>query len=120
MRAALQKAAADAEKRQQQLEQRRQELADDILKHKEKGADGGSGEEQSLLQKKQRELERLDRDLDPQKNAGRQLDRLDRELEQAAEDLMKDLGLTAQDLDEGAEDIHQMQQQRCRRRKKRN
>jgi hypothetical protein len=111
MRAALQRAAADAEKRQQRLEQRRQELADDILKHKEKASDGGSEEEQSLLQKKQRELERLDRDLDEQKNSGRQLDRLDRELEQAAEDLMKDLGLAAQDLDQGAEDIHQMQQQ---------
>jgi hypothetical protein len=111
MRAALQKAAADAEKRQQQLEQRRQELADDILKHKERASDGGSDAEQSLLHKKQRELERLDRDLDEQKNSGRQLDRLDRELEQAAEDLMKDLGLAAQDLDQGAEDINQMQQQ---------
>jgi hypothetical protein len=111
MRAALQKAAADAEKRQQAIEQRRQELADDILKRKEKAADGGSPEEQSLLQKKQRELERLDRDLDQQKNSGRQLDRLDRELEQAADDLMKDMGLTAQDLDQSAEDINQMKQQ---------
>jgi hypothetical protein len=118
MRAALQKAAADAEKRQQEMEQRRQELADDILKHKEKVADGGSDEEQSLLQKKQRELERLDRDLDQQKNSSRQLDRLDRELEQAAEDLMKDLGLTAQDLDQGAEDIHQMQQQQMSEKEK--
>ncbi|HEY3821604.1 MAG TPA: hypothetical protein VGL81_30765 [Polyangiaceae bacterium] len=111
MRQALQKAAADAEQRQQRLEQRRQELADDILKRKEKAADGGSQEEQSLLQKKQRELERLDRDLDQEKNSGRQLDRLDRELQQAAEDLMKDMGLTAKDLDQGAEDINQMQQQ---------
>jgi hypothetical protein len=111
MRQALQKASADAEKRQQAIEQRRQELADDILKRKEKAADGGSEEEQSLLQKKQRELERLDRDLDQEKNSGRQLDRLDRELQQAAEDLMKDMGLTAKDLDQGAEDINQMQQQ---------
>jgi hypothetical protein len=111
MRQALQKAAADAEERQQRLEQRRQELADDILKRKEKQGDGGSEEEQSLLQKKQRELERLDRDLDQEKNSGRQLDRLDRELQQAAEDLMKDMGLSAKDLDQGAEDINQMQQQ---------
>jgi hypothetical protein len=111
MRAALQKAATAAEKRQQQIEQRRQELADDILARKAKAPDGGSDAEQSLLQKKQRELERLDRDLDEQKSSGRQLDRLDRELQQAAEDLMKDLGLTAKDLDQGAEDINQMQQQ---------
>ncbi len=112
MREALKRAAADAERRQQAIEQRRQELADEILKRKQRAPDGGgSDEEQSLLQKKQRELERLDRDLEQQKNAGRQLDRLDRELQQAAEDLMKDMGRSAQDLDQGAEDINHMQQQ---------
>jgi hypothetical protein len=111
MREALKKAAADAEKRQQAIELRRQELADEILKQKQKMGDGGSDEEQSLLQKKQRELDRLDHELDQQKNSTRQLDRLDRELQQAAEDLMKDMGLTAQDLDQGAEDLNHMQQQ---------
>lgn len=114
MRESLKKAAADAERRQQAIEQRRQELADEILKRKEAmkdRPDGGSDDEQSLLKKKERELERLDRDLDQQKNAGRQLDRLDRELEKAAEDLMKDAGLTAQDLDQGADDINHIQQQ---------
>ncbi|MDP9001497.1 MAG: hypothetical protein M3O46_15455, partial [Myxococcota bacterium] len=101
MRAALKKAAADAEQRRSELEQRRTELADEILKMKEKMADGGAQEEQSLLEKKQRDLERLDRDLDARKDASHRLDRLDRELEQAAEDLMKDFGLSAQDLDQG-------------------
>jgi hypothetical protein len=111
MREALRKSAADQEKRQQAIEQRRQELADDILKRKQKAADGGANdEEQSLLQKKERELERLDRDLDQEKNAGRQLDRLDRDIQQAAEDLMKDMGVSADDLDKGAEDINHMQQ----------
>ena len=81
--------------------------------------DGGSDEERSLLEKKQRELERLDREADEQKNAGRQLDRLDRELEQAAEDLMKDLGASADDLDKGAEDINRMDSSsRCRRKRR--
>ncbi len=111
MRDALKKAAADADKRRAEMEQRRQELADEVLKMKEKTADGGSDEERSLLEKKERELERLDRDIDARKDAGRQLDRLDRELEQAAEDLMKDLGLSANDLDQGAEDINRMEQQ---------
>lgn len=111
MRAALKKAAADAEQRRSELEQRRKELADEILKMKEKMADGGSQDEQSLLEKKQRDLDRLDRDLDAHKDASQRLDRLDRELEQAAEDLMKDLGLSAQDLDQGAEDINRMDQQ---------
>jgi hypothetical protein len=119
MREALKKAAADAERRQQAIEQRRQELADEILKRKQRAGDGGANdEEQSLLQKKQRELERLDRELDEQKNAGRQLDRLDRELQQAAEDLMKDMGLSAQDLDQGAEDINRMQEQQMTQQEK--
>jgi len=111
LREALKKAAAEAEKRQQQLEQRRQELADEILKMKQKLGDGGAEEERSLLEKKQRELERLDRSVDEERNAGRQLDRLDRELQQAAEDLLKDLGASAQDLDQGAEDLNRMQKQ---------
>jgi hypothetical protein len=113
MREAIKKASEQAEKRAQELEQRRQELADDILKRKEKMGDGGSDEERSLLEKKQRELERLDRQSDEQKNAGRQLDRLDRELEQAAEDLMKDLGASADDLDQGAEDLNRMDEQQA-------
>jgi hypothetical protein len=114
MREALKKAAADAERRQQAIEQRRQELADDILKRKEamkNRPDGGADEEESLLKKKERELERLDRELDQQKNSGRQLDRLDRELEKAAEDLMKDMNMSADDLDQGADDINHIQQE---------
>ena len=118
MRAALKKAAADAAERQRELEQRRQDLADEILRMKEKQRDSGSPEEQSLLDKKQRELERLDRELDARKDAGRQLDRLDRELEQAAEDLMKDLGMSADDLDQGAEDINHLEQQEMSQRDK--
>jgi hypothetical protein len=113
MREAIKKAAEQAEKRAEDLDKRRQELADDILKAKAKMGDGGSDEERSLLEKKQRELERLDRQSDEQKNAGRQLDRLDRELEQAAEDLMKDLGASADDLDKGAEDLNRMDEQQA-------
>ncbi len=113
MREAIKKAAEQAQKRAEDLDRRRQELADDILKAKSKMGDGGSDEERSLLEKKQRELERLDRQSDEQKNAGRQLDRLDRELEQAAEDLMKDLGATADNLDKGAEDLNRMDEQQA-------
>ena len=118
MRAAIQKSVAEAMERQKDLERRRQELADEILRMKEKQADAASTEEQSLLEKKQRELERLDRELGSRKEAGRQLDRLDRELEQAAEDLMKDLGQSAEDLDQGAEDINRLEQQEMTRREK--
>src|SRR5262249_23765443 len=81
MRTAIRKSVAEALEKQRDLERRRQELADEILRMKEKQADAASPEEQSLLEKKQRELERLDRELGSRKEAGRQLDRLDRELE---------------------------------------
>ncbi len=110
MREALRRASEDAQKRQEAIEQRRQELADDILKSKSQAGDGGSDEERSLLEKKKRELERLDRDVAQQSSASRQLDRLDRELQQAAEDLMKDMGLSADDIDRSAEDLNRMDQ----------
>jgi hypothetical protein len=118
MREALKKASRQAEEHRQELDQRRQQLADEILKMKQKMGDGGSDEERSLLEKKQRELERLDRDVDRQSGAGRQLDRLDRELEKAAEDLMKDLGLTAQDLEKSAEDLSRMEQEQMTQQEK--
>ena len=109
MRDALKKASQDQAAKQQAIAQRREELQKQLLQQKQKQGDAGaSDEEKSLLQKKERELERLDREQKEQEAAGRQLDRLDRELAQAAEDLMKDLGLSANDLDKGAEDINRM------------
>ena len=109
MRDALKKASSDQAKRQQALAQRRDELEKQLLQQKQKQPDGGAeDEEKSLLQKRERELERLNRETQQQEATGRQLDRLDRELAQAAEDLMKDLGASAQDLERGAEDINRM------------
>ena len=57
MREALKKAAADAEKRQHDLEQRREELADEVLKKKQQLGRRRVGRgARSLLQKKEREL----------------------------------------------------------------
>lgn len=113
LREALKKASEEQSKRQEALDKRRDELKEDLLKQKQKQPDGGapSEEEKSLLQKKERELERLDREKEQQTNTQRQLDRLDRELQKAAEDLMKDLGLSADDLDQAAEDINRMEKQ---------
>ncbi|HXX65940.1 MAG TPA: hypothetical protein VEK07_02085 [Polyangiaceae bacterium] len=118
LREALAKAALSAQDRQTELERRRERLADDILKAKRSAEDGGPDEEHSLLDKKTAELDRLDRELEEQRGAGQRLDRLDRELEQAAEDLMKDLGLSAQDLDQGAEDINRLDQEQMTERDK--
>ncbi|HEY2509605.1 MAG TPA: hypothetical protein VGI39_01995 [Polyangiaceae bacterium] len=112
MRQALERASSAQAKRQEALAQRREELRQQLLAQKNRQPDGGAqDEEKSLLQKRERELERLDRDTQQAQATQRQLDRLDRELAQAAEDLMKDMGMSAQDLEQGAEDINRMQQQ---------
>lgn len=118
LREAMRKAAAANESRST-LERRRRELAAEIDRLKQHAADGGMDEEeQSRLQKDQQELERLDRDLDEQKRSEPQLDRLDRELEQAAEDLAKDLGASSQDLDRGAEDLNRLSQRQLSQQEK--
>ena len=109
MREALKKAGEDQGKRAEALNNKREELKQDLLKQKQKMGDGGANEqEKSLLQKKERELERLDRESEQQQKTQRELDRLDRELQKAAEDLMKDMGMSAQDLDNAAQDINRM------------
>ncbi len=112
LRDAMKKAAEGQKERLAALEQRREELRQQLLMQK-KDADGGVGEqERSLFQKKERELERLERDLEGEQRASRKLDRLDRDLEKAAEDLMRDLGLSAEDLEQGAEDINRMAEEK--------
>jgi hypothetical protein len=111
MRDALKRASEDNASRERAIAERREEVQKDLLRDKQQRTekDGGANEEErSLLRKKERELERLDREDQEKQAAGRQLDRLDRELAQAAEDLMKDLGQSAQDLDQGAQDINHM------------
>jgi hypothetical protein len=113
LRDALKKAAEGQKERMAALQQRRQELAEQMLLQKQKNGDAGvKDEEQSLLQKKERELERLDREQEEQERAGRQLDRLDRDIAQAAEDIMREAGLSANDLDQGAEDINRLAQEK--------
>ncbi len=108
LREALKKASAGQDERKAALDKRREDLKADLLKRKERLGDAGSDEERSLLKKKERELERLDREREQAEKSERQLDRLDRELSKAAEDLMRDLGASAADLENSAEDINRM------------
>jgi hypothetical protein len=112
LREALKRAAEDQKKRMEAIDARREELKQDLLKRRQQMADAGASEQdKSLLQKKERELERLDREHEQQQKAQRELERLDRELQKAAEDLMRDLGLSADDLDNAAQDINRMARQ---------
>lgn len=119
----LRKAMEDAAKQRKDalaaINEKRQELRDEILKKKEEkkkkeDPDGGAKKEddpeEQVIKKKERELERLDREAEQQERAGRSLDRLDRDLAKAAADLAKELGLSAEDLEKAAEDINRMQQ----------
>lgn len=119
MREALKKAAAEANREKDALLKKRDEAKEDLLRQKQKMGDGGASEEErSLLEKKQRELDRLDRELSQARNNERQLDRLDRELSKAAEDLMRDMGASAEDLERGAEDLNRMSKEQMTEKEK--
>ena len=119
----LKKALEDAAKQRKEalaaINEKRQDLRDEILKKKEEKKkkqeqDAGAKEdedEEEQLKKKERELERLDREAEQQERAGRQLDRLDRDLAKAAADLAKELGLSAEDMQKAADDINRMQEE---------
>jgi hypothetical protein len=116
LKKALEAAMAKKKEALAKINEQRNEAKESLLakkKQQKENPDGGAPreEEERLLKKKERELERLDREAERQMAAQRQLDRLDRALAKAAEDLMKDLGMSAQDLEQAAEDINRMQQE---------
>ncbi len=110
LRAALKKASSVSAQTMKNIEARRQQLEEErksLLK--KKNPDGGLDEQNKrLLKKKDRQLERLDREKDQAKRAQRQLSKLDRELAQAAEDMLREAGLSSKDLEQAAEDINRM------------
>jgi hypothetical protein len=113
LREAMKKAAEGQKERMAALEQRREELREQLLQQKKTLPDGGlDPEQESLLHKKERELERLDREKEAAEGTSRRLDRLDRDIAQAAEDIMRQLGAAANDLDQSAEDINRMAQEK--------
>lgn len=116
LKKALEAALAKKKEALAKINEQRNEAKEQLLakkKQQKENPDGGAPreEEERLLKKKERELERLDREAERQAAAQRQLDRLDRALAKAAEDLMRDLGMSAQDLEQAAEDINRMQQE---------
>ncbi len=113
LRQAMKKASKANKSRLERIEKMRKQLEEErksLLK--KKNQDGGmSNKQRSLLRKKDRQLERLDREKKQAQRAQRQLSRLDRELAQAAEDLMREMGMSGKDLEQGAQDINRMAKQ---------
>ncbi len=109
---ALKKASMrDREKALAEMKAAREKLQAELEKaraEKEKNGGKETPEQEKDRKEKEKQLERLDRDEKEQESADRQLDKLDRDLASAADDIMKDLGLSAADLDAGAEDINKM------------
>ena len=106
LKEAIAAAARSQKETLKKLMDQREQLRASLLAREQKA--GQSDEEKRLLQRDKRELDRLDREIAQKEKAGRELDRLDRELSKAAEDLLRDLGLSADDLDRAAEDINRM------------
>ena len=116
LKQAMERAAAKKKEALAAINEKRNEISEQLLAKKnqkkdEPDAGAQSPEEERLLKKKERELERLDREAERQTQAQRRLDRLDRALAKSAEDLMKDLGMSADDLEQAAEDIKRMEQE---------
>jgi hypothetical protein len=115
LRRALDRAAKNKKKALEQLNERRAEMRQDLLKNKKKKEQAKNkkerDEQERLLKKKKRELERLDREAERRERALRRLSKLDRDLAKAAADLARDLGLSAEDLEQVAEDLNRLDQE---------
>jgi hypothetical protein len=109
LRKALEKASKHRKEALEALDKKRAEMQEQLLKKKkqveEQKDPNKKREEERLLRKKERELERLDRERERQAQAGSELERLDRELAQAAADLMREMGLSQEDLEKAAQDL---------------
>jgi hypothetical protein len=114
LREAMKKASEERMQRLAALDKRRDELRERLLSRKADRGDAGAPdeEEKRLLDRRERELERLDRELDEERTGGRSLDRLDRDLARAAEDILRELGLSAKDLEQAAEDVNRMAEEK--------
>lgn len=114
LRKALERAASHRKEALSQIDEKRAERRKQLLKKKREleAKPRPDHEERRLLKKKRRQLERLERKREQQQRAMRRLSRLDRQLAKAAQDLMRDLGVSASDLDRAAEDLHRLKQQR--------
>jgi hypothetical protein len=100
-------ASKKSEKERHELEEQRKKL---LQKKKKEGLTDG---EQKELERTERKLERLEREKAQGEREREQLSGLDKDLAKAAENLMKDLGMSSNDVRSAAEDIHRSAGQRA-------
>lgn len=121
LRKALDAASSDASGRVERLEQMRREAeASERRLLQKKNANNGesSPPEQAERERQKRRLEKLDRDIAGARQQREQLSKLDQELQKAAQELMKELGKSAEHLKSGAEDMNRMARQKLSEKEK--
>ncbi len=108
MQRALQQAGEqrDRQELQRQVEQARRDVEQMLQRQRERQL---SPSEQDVLRQRQRQQEQLQRESDQQQQTRREVERLQREIAQAAQDMMRDQGAAAQDMERGAEELSRMQ-----------
>jgi len=112
LRKALDAAAAQSSGRIQRLEEARQKLENEQrrLLQKKKAAGESAASPPEAAKEQKRQLERLERERTAAEQAQKELSQLDRDLAKAAQELMRELGQSAESLRSGAEDVNRMAQ----------
>lgn len=115
LRKALERASTRSAQGLEEIEKRRRKLRKERerLLNKKKSQKGQlAPSEQQSLSDLDRRLERLERERQRAASAAKQLSALDRQLAEAAQNLLRDLGMGARDLEQAAQDIHRMSGQK--------
>jgi hypothetical protein len=112
LRKALEDASQQSAGRLQRLEEARRNLEEEqrrLLNKKKKGGDAAAPPEAAQADQKRR-LDHLERERSEAAGAQQALSQLDRDLAKAAQELMRELGKSADSLRSGAEDVNRMAQ----------
>jgi hypothetical protein len=112
LRKALEEASQQSAGRVQRLEEARRNLEEEqrrLLNKKKKGGEAASAADAAQADQKRR-LDHLDRERSEAAGAQQALSQLDRDLAKAAQELMRELGKSADSLRSGAEDVNRMAQ----------
>ena len=115
LRKALDAASTEADGRVERLEQMRREVEAEqrrLLQKKNAKNEAATPEQKAEQERQKRRLEKLDRDIADAKRSQEKMSQLDKELAKAAQELMKELGKSAEHLKSGAEDMNRMARQK--------
>jgi hypothetical protein len=121
LRKALDAASTEADGRVERLEQMRREVEAEQrrLLQKKNAKDPATPEQKAEQERQKRRLEKLDRDIADAKRSQEKMSELDKELAKAAQELMRELGKSAEHLKSGAEDMNRMARQKMSEEEKR-